>query len=112
MDNRQMDGVTLGAEVGFGWQNVFFTALGVFLIWSSWGAGKLSVKYLNTQLVVLGLPRNALLAVEFGVTMVFGVILAITFVEPQTPSQAIAAGMGWTSLVAKPTEPAGGGGGD
>ena len=107
-----MDGMTVGTQLGFGWQNVFFTALGVFLIWSSWGAGKLSVKYLNTQLTAFGLPPNALLAIEFGVTMVCGVILAITFVEPQTPSQAIAGGMGWTSLVAKPTDRAEGGGGD
>ena len=104
-----MDGVSLGVEVGFSLPNIFFTALGVFLIWSSWGAGKLSVKYLNTKLALFGLPPNALLAVEFLVTMVLGVILAITFVQPQTPSQAIAAGMGWTSLVAKPTEHAGGG---
>ena len=104
-----MHGLSLGAEVGFSWSNVLFTAFGVFLVWSSWGAGKLSVKHLNTQLALFGLPPNALLVIEFLVTMVFGVILAITFVQPQTPSQAIAAGMGWTSLVTKPTEHAGSG---
>lgn len=40
---------------------------------------------------------------EFLVTMGVGVLIAIALVNPQTPQQAIAAGMGWTSLVARPT---------
>lgn len=83
--------------------NVFFTALGVFVIWASWGAGRLSVKYLNARLADLGLSPNWLLVVEFLVTMVVGVLVAIAFVNPQTAPQAIAAGMGWTSLIARPT---------
>ena len=89
------------AEIGL--VNVFYTALGVFLIWSSWGSGRLGVRYLNEQLKSLGLSSNVLLVVEFVFTMTIGVVVAITFVEPQTPQQALAAGMGWTSLVTKPS---------
>lgn len=83
--------------------NILFTSFGVFLIWASWGAGQLSVKYLNKRLAEVGLSSNQLLVVEFLVTMVLGVTIAITFVRPETVQQAIAAGMGWTSLVTKPT---------
>ena len=82
--------------------NVVFTALGVFIIWASWGTGRLSVKYLNMRLAEVGLSSNQLLVVEFVVTMVMGVIIAITLVQPETAQQAMAAGMGWTSLVARP----------
>ena len=85
--------------------NVLYTALGVLLVWSTWGVGGLSVKYLNARLQSLDLlSPTALFAVELTMTMLFGVVLAITFVQPQTPQQAIAAGMGWTSLVVKPTQ--------
>ena len=82
--------------------NVFFTAIGVFLIWASWGSGRLSVKYLNDSLAKLGLSQNWLMVVEFAVTMTVGVLVAVAIVDPQTAPQAIAAGMGWTSLVARP----------
>ena len=82
--------------------NVLFTAVGVFTIWASWGTGRLSVKYLNVRLADIGLSPNKLLLVEFGVTMVMGVVIAIALVQPETAPQAIAAGMGWTSLVTRP----------
>lgn len=85
------------------WTNIVFTALGVFVIWASWGTGRLSVKYLNARLAEVGLSSNQLLVVEFMVTMIVGVVVAINLVQPQTAQQAIAAGMGWTSLVARPT---------
>ena len=93
----------------YGVANVFFTAVGVFSIWASWGKGRLSVKYLNAVLADLGLSPNWLIAVEFLVTMVLGVVLSIAFVEPQTARQAIAAGMGWTSLVVRPAAATSGG---
>ena len=83
--------------------NVFFTAIGVFFVWASWGTGRLSVKYLNTKLAGFGLSLNWLMVIEFLVTMVVGVIITIALIDPQTAPQAIAAGMGWTSLVARPT---------
>ena len=82
---------------------VFFTAVGVFVIWSSWGKGQLSVKYLNARLAELGLSPNWLMIVEFVVTIFAGVVVSIAFIDPQTAPQAIAAGMGWTSLIARPT---------
>ena len=87
----------------YSYPNIFFTAIGVFFVWASWGTGRLSVKYLNTVLAAIGLSANWLMAVEFLVAMVMGVLIAIAFVDPQTAPQAIAAGMGWTSLVARPT---------
>ena len=82
--------------------NILFAAVGVFIIWASWGEGQLSVKYLNGRLADIGLSSNGLLLVEFGVTMVMGVVIAITLVQPETAQQAMAAGMGWTSLVTRP----------
>lgn len=82
--------------------NVLFTSLGVFFIWASWGAGRLNVKYLHERLVEVGLSSNLLLALEFVTTMVLGVIIAVTLVQPETAQQALFAGMGWTSLVARP----------
>ena len=83
--------------------SIFFTALGVFVVWASWGGGRLSVSYLNARLAGLGFQANWLMVTEFLVTMGVGVLIAIALVNPQTPQQAIAAGMGWTSLVARPT---------
>ena len=84
------------------WINVFFTGVGVFIIWASWGTGRLGVRYLNERLAGVGLSTNQLLLVEFAFTMLVGVLVAVTFVQPETPQQAMAAGMGWTSLVTKP----------
>ena len=88
----------------FGLDKVVFTAMGVFVLWASWGTGGLSFKHLNIALSQLGIPPDWLILVEFGVTMVSGVVVAIAFVEPQTAQQAIAAGMGWTGLIARPTD--------
>ena len=92
----------------YGISKVAFTAIGVFVLWASWGKGGLSVKYLNTALARLGMPPNWLLLVEFGVTMVLGVVVAIAIVDPQTARQAFVAGMGWTGLVTRPTDAAAG----
>ena len=93
----------------FGIDKVAFTAIGVFVLWATWGTGGLSVKHLNTALSQLGIPSSWLFLVEFGVTMVSGVVVAIAFVEPETAQQAIAAGMGWTGLVTRPTDAQSGG---
>ena len=74
------------------------------MLWASWGKGGLSVKYLNTALAQLGTPPNWLIILEFVLTMVVGVVVAVALVNPQTAQQAIAAGMGWTGLVARPAE--------
>ena len=84
---------------------VFFTALGVFAVWAAWGKGRLGVAYVTDRLSDRGVSPNVLLLFEFLLIMVLGVLLAITFVQPQTPQQAIAAGMGWTGLVARPAAP-------
>jgi len=72
------------------------------VLWASWGKGGLSVKYLNAALARAGVPPNWLILVEFMLTMVVGVIVAVALVDPQTARQAIAAGMGWTGLVTRP----------
>lgn len=83
--------------------SIFFTALGVFVVWASWGGGRLSVSYLNARLAGLGFQANWLMVLVTTEFMGVGVLIAIALVNPQTPQQAIAAGMGWTSLVARPT---------
>lgn len=86
----------------YGGTTIFFTAVGVFLIWAAWGKGQLSVMYLNARLAKLGLSPNWLMVVEFLITMILGVLVAIAFFDPKSARQAIAAGMGWTSLVVRP----------
>ena len=100
----RMDALSNGVDGSASWVILLYTALGVGIIWTSWGAGSLSVKYLSEQLAAVGVRRNWLLVVEFGLTMFVGVLIAVTFVQPQTPQQAIAAGMGWTSLVTRPSD--------
>lgn len=88
----------------FGLDKVAFTLIGVFLLWASWGKGGLSVKYLSAALAKRGLPPGWLALVDFTLTMIIGVIVTIVFVDPQTAQQAVAAGMGWTGLITKPTD--------
>ena len=87
----------------YGSAKIFFTAVGVFVVWASWGKGRLSVKYLDARLADFGLSANSRMVVECLVTMVLGVLVAIALVDPKTAGQAIASGMGWTSLIARPT---------
>ena len=82
--------------------SVFFTALGVFAVWAAWGKGRLGVAYITDRLSGVGLSANSLLVIEFLLVLALGVLLAVAFVQPQTPQQAIAGGMGWTGLVARP----------
>ena len=63
----------------------------------------MSVKYLDARLAELGLSPNWLMVVEFLVTIFVGVVVSIAFIDPQTAPQAIGAGMGWTSLIGRPT---------
>ena len=84
---------------------VFFTSVGVLAVWASWGTGRLGVKYLSKVLADVGCSKNQLLVVELVFTLVFGVLFAVTFVEPATAKQAIAAGMGWTSFLTRPVDP-------
>ena len=81
----------------------FLVGVGVSFVWASWGAGRLSALYLDARLAELGVPVRRRLIVEFGLVLVFGIVLCIVLVDPQTGPQAVAAGMGWTSLVARPT---------
>ena len=89
------------ADVNF-W-NLAFTAFGVLLVWAAWGSDGLSFRYLRARLKSIELTPTSLLVVEVIATLLSGVILATTLVQPETPQQAIAAGMGWTSLVARPS---------
>ena len=87
----------------FGLDKIAFTAIGVFVLWASWGKGGLSVKYLSSVLAKLGCPPNGLILAELAFTMILGIVVTIAFVDPQTAQQAIAAGMGWTGLITRPT---------
>lgn len=93
----------------FSLAQVLFTALGVFALWASWGGQGLRLAHLRSVLALLGCPRNCRVAVDFGVTMCLGVLVAVTYIQPETPQQAIAAGLGWTSLVTKPDASGSGG---
>ena len=81
---------------------IFYTALGVGAVWASWGTGRIGVVYLSEILAEAGWTKNQIAVVEFLLTMFLGVIFAVTFVEPETAKQALAAGMGWTSFLTRP----------
>lgn len=82
--------------------NCFFTALGVFLLYARWGKAGLRYYVPRHLLETLHLSEDRKMQLELLVFMVVGTAVATACVQPQTASQAIAAGLGWTGLLASP----------
>ena len=79
--------------------NLWCIAFGVFALWYWRGAGRFSLRDDYETLAFLGVPHPLWPMVELLVVMGLGVGLAAIILEPQTPKQAVVAGMAWTGLV-------------
>lgn len=84
---------------------IIFTAIGTAALWARWG--ELGLRpFMLRKWFGLFLPdrawRKRVEAVTF---VVVGTIVGIGVVEPTTAAQAIAAGLGWTGLLAVPDAP-------
>lgn len=80
-----------------------FTALGSALFWGKNGRNKLKVYVLSDLFDAFKVPPEnpwRHLA-EFGLFVMFGVIIGVGVVGPNTFMQALTAGFAWTNLVAK-----------
>lgn len=82
--------------------NWLYTALGVFLLYARWGKAGLRYYVPGELLRTLHLSEDTQSQIEVLVFMVIGTVVATACVEPQTARQAIAAGLGWTGLLASP----------
>ena len=84
--------------------NLWCIAFGVFTLWYWRGAGRFSLRHCYGTLTFLRVPRPLWPIVELLVVIVVGVGLAAMILEPQTPKQAVVAGMAWTGLVPQAQE--------
>lgn len=84
---------------------MLFTAIGTVLLWSKLGVEKgvegIEVFALSRLISGLGVSGNKKMFAEFAVFVVLGVIVGVAVVQPTNVMQALAAGMGWTGLVAQ-----------
>lgn len=86
---------------------VFFTFIGVTVLWGKFGREGLR-PYLLPMVFDLFFRKNPdgpwRLTTEFVVFAVVGIVLALGLAEPSSPAQAFAAGLGWTGLVTRPPD--------
>jgi hypothetical protein len=82
------------------WINCGFTALGVLILYARWG--KAGVRHYVPKDVIktLHLSADRTSQIEFVMFVVVGTIIAVVFADPQTARQSVAAGLGWTGLLA------------
>jgi hypothetical protein len=85
------------------WTLWIYTAVGVAILWAKMKRAQRSVYCLSDILDVL-IPKRMkrLKAVAELVCYLFvGCIVAVGIIKPGTPAQALAAGLGWTSLTTR-----------
>jgi len=82
-------------------RNLFYTALGAALFYSTWGRKKLKVYFLSDMIDVLHLSPDTQVITEFLIFIFIGCAISIGVVQPQTAPQAFSAGLGWTGLVGR-----------
>jgi len=88
----------------FTFWTVAYTAIGAAVFWGRTGRTKLRVYYLSYLFDMVKFPEGPIRQVlEFGIFMVFGVLIGIGIANPGTVAQAITAGFAWTGFVAKRT---------
>ena len=82
--------------------SVVFTALGVVSVWGRLGPKKIRVFALSRLIEELGFTGKTKVIVEFCIFVSTGVVVGVGVVQPTSAAQALAAGMGWTGLLAQP----------
>lgn len=83
--------------------SVFFTAVGVIVLWSKMGRKRIKTYALSRLIKVLGFSDRPAIVLEFLVFVGLGTVVAVAIVQPTNAQQAFAAGLGWTGLLTKST---------
>ena len=72
-------------------------------MWGRLGPKKVEVYTLSPLFRSLGMPTKARIVVEFIIFAVLGVVVGVSIVQPTNVPQALAAGLGWTGVLARQT---------
>lgn len=91
-------------SVHWSWINFGFAALGVLLLYARWGKDGLRYYVPRDLLKTLHLSSDRINQLEFCIFLLVGATVATVFADPQSARQAIAAGLGWTGLLAPPSK--------
>lgn len=81
---------------------VLYTAVGATSVWARLGRKKMRVFALSRLIEGLDFSDKTKLIAEFCIFVSMGVVVGVGVVQPTTAAQALAAGMGWTGLLAQP----------
>jgi hypothetical protein len=85
------------------WQLHAYAAAGALLLWGKLGKYGREVYGLSDILRRFGFSDRARLVLEPILFVAIGAFLAVVFVQPTTVAQAVAAGLGWTSIASRST---------
>ena len=78
-----------------------YTAIGVIFLYCKWGRERIRTFALSEILDLWTTEQTtSRMAAELIIFVVLGCIVAIGVVDPDTPPQALTAGLGWTGLMA------------
>ena len=83
----------------FALEPILYTGLGVVILWFRLGQERIRVVGVSSVLEQVGVSKSTSIVAEFLFVLVAGIVVVMTFVQPTTAEQAIAAGLGWTGLV-------------
>ena len=86
------------ATDAYDFNSVFFTAVGVIVLWGKLGPDRMKVYALSNLIRTLVSSDRLTVSLEFAVFLFIGVVAAVGIVQPTTIAQAISAGLGWTGL--------------
>ena len=84
------------------WVQCGFTSLGVLILSARWGKDGLRYYVPRHIFKTLRLSADRTSQLEFLAFITVGTVVAMAFADPGTARQAIAAGLGWTSMLASP----------
>lgn len=82
---------------------MIYTGLGVVILWFKLGEKRITVFGVSRVLEQVGVSKRTSIIAEFFGVLAAGIVVVITFVQPATAEQAIAAGLGWTGLIGQAT---------
>jgi len=84
------------------WDLFGYAALGVVALASRWGHDGLRVWVPAALIKTLHLDDDRNTQVEFAVFVILGSVFGVILGGPDTPRQAVAAGLGWTGFLTIP----------
>ena len=90
-----MDQLSIGVTT----TNMLWVLFGVLVLWFKEGTRVYSPESFEEMLERIRVPEGLAIFLVSIVTIAVGVVVAAVFAEPQTPRQAIAAGLAWTGFL-------------